>query len=150
MAGHFRQLSNLGRTELRIGSSMFFCTYVLPDLMKEFQLLYPQVTLTLTEGGILSGSGGAGDHLPALRNSVTCDATDRVVFYQLDDPLASRSVYLSYAQQNTNPVQQNLIDLLKATSSDRAAEQAGTCLSRDSEEKVVERACVHWKRVVHL
>jgi len=47
MAGHFRQLSNLGRTELRIGSSMFFCTYVLPDLMKEFQLLYPQVTLTL-------------------------------------------------------------------------------------------------------
>lgn len=73
MAGHFRQLSNLGRTELRIGSSMFFCTYVLPDLMKEFQLLYPQVTLTLTEGGILSGSGGAGDHLPALRNSVTCD-----------------------------------------------------------------------------
>ena len=47
MAGHFRQLSNLGRTELRIGSSMFFCTYVLPDLMKEFQLLYPQVTLKI-------------------------------------------------------------------------------------------------------
>jgi len=93
-----------------------------------------------------------GQGITFLRSAIPSHvtATDRVVFYQLDNPLASRSVYLSYAQQNTNPVQQNLIDLLKATSSDRAAEQAGTCLSRDSEEKVVERACVHWKRVVHL
>lgn len=49
MSKHFKQLRNGGRTDLHIGSSMFFCTYVLPELMKEFQLLYPQVTLTLTE-----------------------------------------------------------------------------------------------------
>ena len=31
-------------------STMFFCTYVLPRLMSEFCSLYPQVTLTFTEG----------------------------------------------------------------------------------------------------
>ena len=39
--------------------------------------------------------------------------TDQVVFYQLDDPLAVRSIYLSYAQRNANPVQQQLIDFMK-------------------------------------
>lgn len=51
MAEHFKRLQDEDRTELHIGSSMFFCTYVLPELIQEFQLLYPQVTLTLTEGG---------------------------------------------------------------------------------------------------
>lgn len=51
MAEHFKRLQDEDRTELHIGSSMFFCTYVLPKLIQEFQLLYPQVTLTLTEGG---------------------------------------------------------------------------------------------------
>ena len=51
MHEHFKQMRDVGRTELHIGSSMFFCTYVLPSLMKEFQFLYPQVTLTLAEGG---------------------------------------------------------------------------------------------------
>jgi len=49
MRQHFQQLSAEG-TSLHIGSSMFFCTYVLPRLMSEFCSLYPQVTLTFTEG----------------------------------------------------------------------------------------------------
>lgn len=51
MREHFRQMRDIERTELHIGSSMFFCTYVLPALMEDFRLQYPQVTLTLTEGG---------------------------------------------------------------------------------------------------
>ena len=35
---------------LRIGSSMFFCTYVLPTLLKDFREQHPQITLTFTEG----------------------------------------------------------------------------------------------------
>lgn len=51
MSEHFKQMRDVGRTELHIGSSMFFCTYVLPALMEDFRLQYPQVTLTFTEGG---------------------------------------------------------------------------------------------------
>ncbi len=36
--------------KLRIGSSMFFCTYVLPRLMEEFKERHPQLALTFTEG----------------------------------------------------------------------------------------------------
>ena len=49
MREHFTALNGPG-TELHIGSSMFFCTYVLPQLFKEFQEQNPQITLTLTEG----------------------------------------------------------------------------------------------------
>ena len=38
-------------TSLHIGSSMFFCTYVLPTLLNEFREQNPQVTLSFTEGG---------------------------------------------------------------------------------------------------
>ena len=37
--------------QLRVGSSMFFCTYVLPRLFREFREQNPQITLTLIEGG---------------------------------------------------------------------------------------------------
>lgn len=50
MREHFAALNGPG-TELHVGSSMFFCTYVLPQLFQEFRAQYPQVTLTLTEGG---------------------------------------------------------------------------------------------------
>ena len=50
MQAHFRSLKNTGQVKLHIGSSMFFCTYVLPVLMEDFRLQCPQVTLTFTEG----------------------------------------------------------------------------------------------------
>ena len=53
MRAHFAQLSNQ-ETKLHIGSSMFFCTYVLPQLFQEFRAENPQITLTLTEGGSAS------------------------------------------------------------------------------------------------
>ena len=233
MYEYFKQMRDVGRTELHIGSSMFFCTYVLPDIMKEFQLLYPQMTLTFTEGGnktllekLLNGrldflleaerpansrihsipwaseeivlavpagnpvnerleqyrySFGAflertqtgnrrppvplegfaqenflllkegndihqrslqlcknagftphvslylaqmmtayylvleGQGITFLRSTIPAHVTptDKVVFYQLDDSLAVRSIYLSYTQQNKNPVKQHLIDFMK-------------------------------------
>ena len=49
MREHFAALSGPD-TQLHIGSSMFFCTYVLPRLFQEFREQNPQITLTLTEG----------------------------------------------------------------------------------------------------
>lgn len=46
----FRELKESQATELRIGSSMFFCTYVLPTLLADFKILYPQIILTFSEG----------------------------------------------------------------------------------------------------
>jgi len=233
MQTRLQELRDSHRTELHIGSSMFFCTYVLPSLMEDFRLQYPQVTLTFTEGGnktllekLLDGqldfmleaehpehnrvvsipwaseeivlavpvgnpvnekmeqyrysfeeflTRAQGDHRrPAVpldafakedfillkegndihqrclqlcknagfRPNVTLylaqmmtayylvlegqgitflrstipehvAATDRVVFYQLDDPLAVRSIYLSYSKHKATPIQQQLIDFMK-------------------------------------
>ena len=38
--------------------------------------------------------------------------TESVVFYQLDDPVATRAIYLSSLKQHTNPVQQKLLDFM--------------------------------------
>ena len=43
MREHFAALSSPG-TQLHIGSSMFFCTYVLPRLFQEFREQNPQIT----------------------------------------------------------------------------------------------------------
>jgi len=232
MRAHFQELRDSHRTELHIGSSMFFCTYVLPSLMKDFQLQYPQVTLTFTEGGnqtlldkllngqldflleverpessrlqsipwaseeivlavpsdnpvnedlepfrysfdeflarnqgnnrrpavplhafqnekfILLKEGNdihqrslqicknagfkpnvslyvaqmmtayylvcEGQGITFLRSAIPTHvaATDKVVFYQFDDPLAVRSIYLSYGKHKATPIQQQLIDFM--------------------------------------
>lgn len=233
MSEHFKQMRDVGRTELHIGSSMFFCTYVLPALMEDFRLQYPQVTLTFTEGGnktllekLLNGrldflleaerpansrihsipwaseeivlavparnpvnkeldpyrysfgefldriqtgrrrppvpleafaqedflllkegndihqrslqlckNAGFTPHVSLylaqmmtayylvlegqgitfLRSTIPAHVipTDKVVFYQLNDSLAVRSIYLSYTQRDANPVKQHLIDFMK-------------------------------------
>ena len=46
----FRRARSAAGTELHIGSSMFFCTYVLPSLLADFQAMNPQITLTFSEG----------------------------------------------------------------------------------------------------
>lgn len=48
---HFFELSAASNAHLKIGSSMFFCTYVLPVMLGEFQQMYPHITLSFTEGG---------------------------------------------------------------------------------------------------
>ncbi len=233
MEAHFQEMRDSSRTELHIGSSMFFCTYVLPSLMEDFRLQHPQVTLTFTEGGnktllekLLDGqldflleaerptnsrlysipwaseeivlavpssnpvnekleqyrysfeeflTRAQGDHrrppvpldafsrenfillkegndihqrsLRLCKNAgftpsvslylaqmmtayyLVCEgqgitflrstipehvaSTDKVVFYQLGDPLAVRSIYLSYSKHKATPIQQQLIDFMK-------------------------------------
>lgn len=235
MAEHFSRLRDAGQTELRIGSSMFFCTYNLPFILKDFQRLYPQAVLTFTEGEnqtlverLLAGQldllleaerltdkrihtipwtteeiilavpaqnpvnrtltdycysfgeflsrskpGGRRSPVPLeafrqepfillkegndihqrslqlCRNAgfipnvslyltqmmtayyLVCegqgitflhaaipdhvDPTDKVVFYQMDDPLAVRSLYLSYLNRGGTPLRQCLIDFMKGT-----------------------------------
>ncbi len=46
-------------TAVRIGSSMFFCTYVLPYILRSFREEHPDVALSLTEGS----SGALADKL---------------------------------------------------------------------------------------
>lgn len=50
MHQHFKELRETSGAELHIGSSMFFCTYVLPSLLSDFQAQYPQISLTFSEG----------------------------------------------------------------------------------------------------
>lgn len=50
MHHHFAEMTANYETQLNIGSSMFFCTYVLPTLLTEFREKYPQIVLTFTEG----------------------------------------------------------------------------------------------------
>ena len=231
MREHFSLLQS-AQTRLSVGSSMFFCTYVLPRLFKEFWEENPQITLSLTEGGsevmtekLLEGKldffleaeplqntklqsvawgmeeivlavparfsinksleeycysfdellkrnepGGKKPAVPLerfrqepflllqegndiyrrsielCRNAgftpnvsvfltqmmtafyLVCEGqgvsflrstipeyvtpTESVVFYQLDDPIATRAIYLSYRKQPANPVQQKLIDFM--------------------------------------
>lgn len=57
----FSDMSSHKCTALRIGSSMFFCTYVLPSLLSDFRDQNPEVTLTFTEGSPSTLSGQLSD-----------------------------------------------------------------------------------------
>lgn len=50
MRQRLSELSAQSGTTLHIGSSMFFCTYVLPRILTEFREKYPQITLSFSEG----------------------------------------------------------------------------------------------------
>lgn len=50
MRQRFAQMQAVSKATLHIGSSMFFCTYVLPSLLNDFREQYPQIALTFTEG----------------------------------------------------------------------------------------------------
>ena len=50
MIQHFQELRNAQHRVLHIGSSMFFCTYVLPKLLHEFRAKYPHVVIRFEEG----------------------------------------------------------------------------------------------------
>lgn len=47
---YIKKLQTTKTNIINIGSSMFFCIYVFPKLLEEFRLMYPEITLTLTEG----------------------------------------------------------------------------------------------------
>lgn len=49
MRAHFSELVSLSGTQFHIGSSMFFCTYVLPRILSSFRDAYPQITLSFSE-----------------------------------------------------------------------------------------------------
>lgn len=51
MREQFARLSENGPRHLNIGSSMFFCSYVLPDIVEAFRERCPQIMATLSEGG---------------------------------------------------------------------------------------------------
>lgn len=233
MEERFKELQREANPELRIGTSMFFCTYVLPALLNDFSLAHPEAAITFVEGGsksltekLLDGrldflleaerpesnqitsipwaseeivlavpasdpinrkldqyrysfkeflqrakpngrrpsvplaqfeeknfillKEGNDSHdrvLKICRNAgfdpqislrvtqmmtayyLVCEGqgvtflrstipqhvvpTDQVVFYQLDDPLAVRDIYLSYTKRKASPIQQELVEFMK-------------------------------------
>ena len=50
MRAHLAELAGGGPASLRVGSSMFFCSYVLPDIVGEFRKEHGSVVVTLSEG----------------------------------------------------------------------------------------------------
>ena len=233
MEERFKELQREANPELRIGTSMFFCTYVLPALLNDFSLAHPEAAITFVEGSsktlteklldgrldflleaerpesgqitsipwaseeivlavpacdpingtleqyrysfeeflqrakpngrrpsvplaqfkeksfilLKEGNDIYGRVLKICRNAgfdpqislrvtqmmtayyLVCEGqgitflrstipqhvvpTDQVVFYQLDDPLAVRDIYLSYTKRKASPMQQELIEFMK-------------------------------------
>lgn len=233
MEAQFKKFQDETRTELRIGTSMFFCTYVLPALLNDFSLAHPEATMTFVEGSsktltekllngqldflleaerpesgqitsipwapeeivlavpacdsinreleqyrysfedflqrakpncrrpavplaqfkeksfilLKEGNDSYGRALKICRNAgfdpqislrvtqmmtayyLVCEGqgvtflrstipqhvvpTNQVVFYQLDDPLAVRDIYLSYTKRKAGPMQRELIDFME-------------------------------------
>lgn len=54
MREHFAALAAGGPARLRVGSSMFFCSYVLPDIIEAFRREHGSVVVTLSEGSSLA------------------------------------------------------------------------------------------------
>lgn len=50
MRSRFSEMASLSGTQFHIGSSMFFCTYVLPRILWPFRNAHPQITLSFSEG----------------------------------------------------------------------------------------------------
>ena len=50
MERRFAEMRAGSGRRLRIGSSMFFCTYVLPELLTDFRGMHPDIQITLAEG----------------------------------------------------------------------------------------------------
>ena len=75
----------------------------------------PNVSLYLTQMMTAYYLVCEGQGITFLRSTIPAHVapTDKVIFYQLGDSLAVRSIYLSYTKRNTNPVQQHLIDFMK-------------------------------------
>lgn len=52
MSRYFSKLSNLKTGKVTVGSSSFFCCYVLPEAIRRFQAQYPQIEIELVEGEV--------------------------------------------------------------------------------------------------
>lgn len=52
MTLYFSKLSNLKTGKVTVGSSSFFCCYVLPEVIRRFQAQYPQIEIELVEGDV--------------------------------------------------------------------------------------------------
>lgn len=50
MRDDLKRMHDSEASEIHIGSSMFFCTYVLPNLLADFRTMYPQATVSFSEG----------------------------------------------------------------------------------------------------
>lgn len=50
MQEHFAALAGGALARLNVGSSMFFCSYVLPEVIEAFRARYANITATLSEG----------------------------------------------------------------------------------------------------
>lgn len=76
----------------------------------------PEIKLLLTQMMTAYYLVCEGQGVTFLRSTILeyVAPTESVVFYQLDDPLATRSIYLSYAKRGTTDVQRQLIEYMES------------------------------------
>ena len=108
---------------------MYLCSVHPPSWLTDFILKDPPLLL---EGScqqliermlagelifVLEAERPAGDNVNKfpwpLRKLFWMFPTQSVVFYQLDDPLAVRSIYLSYPKRQSSPVLHSLIGFMQ-------------------------------------
>jgi len=76
MRGYFAQLVKEQRTVINVGTSSFFCSYVLPELVEEFKRERPEVSVNLMEANSSEFAGLFATDVLDL--CVTVDNLDRV------------------------------------------------------------------------
>jgi len=75
----------------------------------------PEIKLLLTQMMTTYYLVCEGQGVSFLRSTIPeyVAPTESVVFYQVDDPLATRSIYLSYVKRGTTSVREQLIDYIE-------------------------------------
>lgn len=103
MKHRFAELRSPGK-RLRVGSSMFFCTYVLPELLTDFAGMHPDIQLTLIESD------------PAdLVRKLQKGETDLII--EVEEPREKQIVTVPWASEEVilgvpkrNPINRNLTE----------------------------------------
>jgi hypothetical protein len=61
--------------------------------------------------------------------------TDKVIFYQLDDPLATRNIFLSYRKKQSSEVQKKLIAFMKTQTLAPKKADSGVLFSSETQDE---------------
>ncbi len=84
MDAYFRDMADIKTGHLSVGSSSFFCAYLLAGLLKRFKNKYPGVSVEIHEGNIRELGAGLFDDSIDLLLEAAIPADDKVERYLFD------------------------------------------------------------------
>ena len=102
MQEHFAALAGGAPARLNVGSSMFFCSYVLPEIIEAFRARYANITATLSEGSSVALSERLREG--ALDFLLEAEQLDKNVFESV--PWTAERIVL--AVPASNPINEEL------------------------------------------